>query len=371
LLDYVVQAYELPGGDILRDHVLVQHRLQAFSRVYFTGTDPRLFSYSAENRRASCCGQAARFEPPLFLDVPLSEPEAEWRSVDVAALAEFFCNPARWLVTRRLGLRFEEQDEALEEVEPFEVGSLDRYSIRQDLVDLELRGASGKDALGLLKASGRLPLGEAGAVCFRGLESEVQTFLEQLRPHLGGGYIDPILVDHTLGEFRLTGEVRRLTADGSLHYRCAAIKAKDLLRLWIQHLVLNTAFPGGRQSSAVLVGSDQVLVAPPLPRAPEILTRLLELYWKGLTRPLKFFPQTAWAYAEAALAREAGRSKRDPVSAARLRWEGSPHTQGPRECEDAYFDLCFRNANLLDEEFQQMARAVFEPLLAELKELEP
>jgi hypothetical protein len=42
-------------------------------------------------------------------------------------------------VTRRLGLRFEEQDEALEEVEPFEVAALDGYAIRQDLVDMGLK----------------------------------------------------------------------------------------------------------------------------------------------------------------------------------------------------------------------------------------
>ena len=104
--------------------------------------------------------------------------------MDVGALAEFFCNPARWLVTRRLGLRFEEQDEALEEVEPFEVAALDGYAIRQDLVEMGLRGASVGDALQLMKASGRLPLGEAGAVRFRGLQADVQDFLEQLRPLL-------------------------------------------------------------------------------------------------------------------------------------------------------------------------------------------
>ena len=44
LLDYVSQAYELPGQDILKDLVLVRHRLQAFSPAYFTAQDGRLFS---------------------------------------------------------------------------------------------------------------------------------------------------------------------------------------------------------------------------------------------------------------------------------------------------------------------------------------
>ena len=368
LLDYVAQAYELPGQDILKDHVLVRHRLQAFSPAYFTAHDGRLFSYSAENCRASHYGQASRVMPASFLDVPLSEPGAEWRTVDAGALAEFFCNPARWLVTRRLGLRFEEQDEALEEVEPFEVAGLDGYAIRQDLVSMGLKGTSPKDALQLMKASGRLPLGETGAAHFRGLQAEVQTFLEQLRPHFGEGYIDPIAVDHTLGEFRLVGEIKRLTAKGSLHFRCAGIKPKDLLRFWVQHLVLNAAFPNGQYSSAVLVGSDKVFKAPPLVRAPEFLAGLLDLYWKGLTRPLRFFPQTALAYADAVLKQEAGRSKQEPIEVARLSWEGSSFRKTPGECEDAYFDLCFRGVDPLDEEFEQTARAVFEPLLTELKE---
>jgi exodeoxyribonuclease V gamma subunit len=368
LLDYVAQAYELPGHDVVKDHVLVRHRLQAFSPAYFTAQDARLFSYSAENCRASHCGQAARAVPAAFLDAPLSAPAAEWRTVDAGALAEFFCNPARWLVTRRLGLRFEEQDEALEEVEPFAVAPLDGYAIRQNLVDMGLKGASLKDALQLMKASGRLPLGEAGAAHFRGLQAEVQAFLDQLRPHFGDGYVDPVQVDHTLGEFRLVGEIRRLTAKGPLHFRCASIKPKDLLRCWVQHLVLNAALPGRQYSNTVLVGSDKVLEAPPLARAPELLAGLLDLYWKGLTTPLKFFPQTAWAYVDAVLKQEAGRSKQEPLGLARVNWEGNPFRQTPGECADPYFDLCFRNVDPLDEEFQQTARAVFEPLLSELKE---
>jgi exodeoxyribonuclease V gamma subunit len=250
-------------------------------------------------------------------------------------------------------------------------------------------------------------------VYFRDLQADAQAFLAQLQPHLGDGYLAPIPVDHVLGEFRLTGEIRRLTARGSLHYRCASIKAKDLLRFWVQHLVVNAVLVVGQASrlspgrlareqttaggtpgltgetpapllkppvqlqvampaaarAGVLVGREQVLGAPPLDNASELLAALLGLYWKGLTRPLKFFPQTAWAYAEAALKQESGESKRDPAGAARLSWEGNSFNSVPGECEDAYFDLCFRNMDPLDEEFQQTARAVFEPLLRALHEV--
>ena len=85
---------------------------------------------------------------------------------------------------------------------------------------------------------------------------------------------------------------------------------------------------------------------------------------------MKFFPQTALAYSEVVLKQETGHSKQDPMAAAFIQWEGNPYQHVPGEGEDPYFDLCFRNMNPLDDEFQQTARAVFEPLLAELKEAE-
>ena len=121
----------------------------------------------------------------------------------------------------------------------------------------------------------------------------------------------------------------------------------------------------------MLVGRDEALGIPSVAGAAGILAGLLELYWKGLTRPLKFFPQTAWAYTEAALKQESGGSGQDPNGVARLAWEGNSFTRVPGECEDAYFDLCFRSLDPLDEEFQQTARAVFGPLLSVLEEVAP
>jgi len=368
LLDYIAQACDLPGKDILKDLVMVRHRLQAFSPIYFKPEDSRLFSYSGENCRASHCGQQPRVAPTAFIDKPLVEPEAEWRNVDVTTLAEFFCHPAKWLLTRRLGLRFEETDEALEEVEPFTVGSLDGYAIRQELVEMSLKGASFKDALSLMKASGRLPLGAAGAVYFRQLQADVQCFLELLRPHLGDGYTDPIQVNHQIGEFRVRGEFRHLTSAGLLHFRCSGIKAKDRLRLWIQQVLLNVAFPGGEHARAVLVGRDEVLEFPLIQEAPAILTNLLGLYWQGLRQPLKFFPQTSLAYAEASHNRTSGKTK-DPMSAALTSFEGNSFTKVPGEGEEAYYDLCFRNTNPLDQEFERIALEVFGPQLIALKEV--
>ncbi len=362
LLDYIGQACELPGKNILKDQVVVRHRLQAFSPMYFKREDARLFSYSAENCRASHCGQQPRIAPVPFVNQLLCEPEPEWRTVEAATLAEFFCNPSKALLTRRLGLRFEEADKALEEVEPFILDGLSGYLISQELVELILDGKGLNDSEKLMKAAGRLPLAEAGTIKFRELQAGAQAFLEQLKPYLGDGFLEPIPIDLNVGEFRVRGEARQLTADGLLHYRCSGIKAKDRLRLWIQHLLLSATLPGDKYKRAVLVGRDEALEFPAEKDAPAKLTELLELYWKGLRQPLKFFPQTSFAYAEA-LRKQA----KDPMSAARSSWEGVSYRNIKGEGEDDYYDLCFRNTEPLDEEFQQTALKIFNPLLSEPK----
>ena len=103
LLDYVAQGFELPGQDIVEGHVLTRHRLQAFSTAYFRGG--RLFSYSRENLKASQVIPPERRLPGDFIPRPLADPEPEWRRLTMQTLAEFLCNPAKFLAVKRLGLR--------------------------------------------------------------------------------------------------------------------------------------------------------------------------------------------------------------------------------------------------------------------------
>ena len=145
----------------------------------------------------------------------------------------------------------------------------------------------------------------------------------------------------------------------------------QVLRFWIQHLVVNTACPEKVARGGVLLGREEAFRAPPLEDAPGILANLLELYWQGLRQPLKFFPQTARTYAEAAGKWESGESKQHPNGVAQKSWIGNEFQKTKGECEDPYFDLCFHNVEALDEEFQQTARAVFVPLLGALEKAEP
>lgn len=371
LIDYIAQGFELLGGSILKDRVLTKHRLQAFSPAYFDGADKRLFSYSAANCAAGQLARRNRVGPPPFISKPLPEPGPEWRDVTLADLSEFFCNPAKFIAARRLGLRLPYEEEPLEDREPFALEALDAYSLRQQLVERKLRERDLAPDYELLKSAGLLPPGESGSVSYRGLRDEAEQFASKIAPRLGTGFQPPVAIDLQIGGVRLTGQLTRLTERGLLNYRCADVKAKDMLRHWIQHVALNAARPQGCELASVLAARDVILQFSAVERPEEVLSTLFELYWRGLSLPLKFFPESSHALVEAELKQKSGKAKKEPILAVLQAWEGDSFGHTRAEKEDGYFDLCFRNADPLDEEFVQTARAIFGPLLGHMEGEKP
>jgi exodeoxyribonuclease V gamma subunit len=78
------------------------------------------------------------------------------------------------------------------------------------------------------------------------------------------------------------------------------------------------------------------------------------MYWEGMRNPLHFFPSSSWIYAEA-LAK--GKDEERAMRAARKEWLGDDYSHG--ESEDPYFQVCFKNIDPLDEEFENLSREIF------------
>ncbi|HET6492224.1 MAG TPA: exodeoxyribonuclease V subunit gamma, partial [Burkholderiales bacterium] len=128
---------------------------------------------------------------------------------------------------------------------------------------------------------------------------------------------------------------------------------------WIRHLVLITLAPSGIAPFTRWVLQDRVLRFVPLPDARAILEKLMALYWTGLQRPLRLFPQSAQAYID----------KDASIDAARRAWLYSDHKYG--EGADPYYRLAFRGCDPLDDEFEGLAAAVFGPMKAAMEEERP
>ncbi|MCK7504877.1 MAG: exodeoxyribonuclease V subunit gamma [Desulfobacterales bacterium] len=197
------------------------------------------------------------------------------------------------------------------------------------------RRARGEGSAARREGPGKPSDGDPGECGFQEICEGVEAFAARLRPHLTGEPLGAVDLDCALGPFRLTGRLQLGSTSALVHYRYASIKAKDLLRSWIHHLALSARGSGRYPGRCVIIGQDGGYVLEPVADAESILLGLLEIYWRGLTRPLHFFPDTARAYAEAL---RKGRTQR-----------GSPESR-PQQMDDG-LRLCRGGRPLLPDVF--------------------
>lgn len=361
LLDCIDRSFELEpaaretlaasGIKRPRDLVCIRHPLQSFSRRYFDGSDSRLWSYDGELRDALARDGTQAVAP--LLREPLPPPGEEWHDIDLDTLVQFFINPARFLLQRRLRVRLQEADAAPEDSEPFNPGGLERWQLRQALLTATLQGAA-TNPLRLAGAAGLLPHGRVGEVC--GAQELVVTrrFATSLQGLIDEAPLaEPPSLDMEAHGVRLRAVLTAVRADGGFDWRFGGLRGRDAVAGWVRHLALCAAAPQGVQMRTRLLAEPggHVFEALPVERARAVLCDLLGLYAQGLREPLPFFPDSAWASLQP--------GKIEPLERARRKWRSSEYPGNPPgEEEDAWFSLAFRDRDPLDERFVAIVEQV-------------
>ena len=357
LLDYIAQGYEIPEKKI-NDYLVIRHRLQAFSPRYF---EPQgaLYSYSQENCDASRALLEERREPSLFITNELSAPETENKIITVQELSRFFDNPAKYLLNRALGLYLGEREAALAEREPFELAGLDKYQLEQRLCERYIAGQDVTLVHRAAAAAGLLPLGATGDGAMQALMPQIKKFAETIRPYMQEDQSPPVSVICQCNGYSIIGTIKDVWPDKLLRYRCATVKAKDRLRIWLQHLILNAGASDAVPRKSILIGTDGTWEIKPLGAgAQPLLEKLVAIYHQGMRRALHFFPESSLAYAESI---EKGKTLDEALHTARTIWEGNDFVPG--ECRNPYYTLCFSKTDPFNKEFETLAREIYEPLM--------
>jgi exodeoxyribonuclease V gamma subunit len=354
LSDYVTKGFTQSDG-ITPASVLVRHRLQGFSSLYFDGRDPaHLFSYDQEScqaieaRRVSGCSSREFICEPLPLDAE------SILQIDLQQLVRFMANPAAAFLEQRLGIRPFNPDEEPDESEPFALDALSRYSLSQELVSQLLKGAPYDECLSAARSRGVLPPLSGGKAAFDAVWEKSRQFAAALEPKLGSP-LEALTFAFDHDKVHLHAVLENCRSGTHLRWRCAGMKGKDRLSIWLDHLLLNTARTDGYPLQSMMIASDTILELPPIDHAAEILSDLLELYCEGMKRPLSFFPETSWAIL-----------KGDQQKAETC-WRGDQRRGIHGECENQAVALCFGSEEPWGEELYSLAVRIYGPLIAAMK----
>ncbi len=377
LIDYIDQGYrfpdagrqQAPGAEPPVPRLAVEHPLQPFSERYFTGPPGgALFTFSEADARAAGSGPAAA--PAVPSRLPPAGPE--WRVVTPEQLAEFFRNPAKFLLVNRLQARFGREEAEPSGEEPFALDSLTKYVLKDAVLTGLAVGADPGPARARLQAAGELPPGTAGQVAFAELWREAMAIRERVAEAQGDAEPEAMAVELALpgpeGPLTIRGAVGGVYGGTLLRVRPGEIRAVDRLSLWVEHLLLSAAHPG-RVSRGVFIGmkkkdADHWSITP-VPEPAAVLAQLLEVFWEGVHGFIPFAPRSSEKFAVEF--RKQGDTAR-AMRAAQDEWLG-----GYRKSPEAD-NFCLRLAldrlgvfasegDGVHEEFARLALAVFEPLL--------
>ena len=324
LLEYCQQNYALYGdetldsdqsGERLVAQLVRHHAMVPFSPDSFL----RDGSYAREwvpaaLRQGSAAGQ---FNLPLddyLLDAtfPLE--------LDLVELQRFWRLPVQYFFNRRLKVQFEMPQAVMEDDEPFALGGLESYQLRDELLGLLLNCQSEVEQQEAIahfakqqRAQGKLPVGEFGTLELETNRVQTQELAQRIR-FLTAQPLEDIEVNSQLNflgqgkPIRLTGWLTQVYQSGLLRYRSGSIRAQDILAAWIDHLCLAST---GHHKPTHVIGYDRKegvvhQILPPMASKEEavaMLNELVRLFYQGLTEPLAYFPRTALACVEAGFSR--------------------------------------------------------------------
>ena len=336
----------------------IAHPLQAFSPRYFDGNDPRLFSYSKEACEISKGIGIGQESPHTMFADPLPGPGTEFRKVRLDDLCRFYENPVRALFEKRLGVRYRDEEDAVESQEPLVVGKVEERAIYHALHRMLPKGnVVSSELFDILLADGRLPIGVPGSFGFEKILEEARPFINAYQ-HLGSAQRLPSIAGEIpLGEWLLEVHHSNVTPGGLYLIKPGKTYEGDIISFWIRFIAASLLHPnlGKGELKGSLLGVKRLIEFPRADGPKELLAELLRWYGEGLTRPLHFFPGMALQYAD-------GIEKKDPgavLEKLRNDWDDPKEYGGYQESQDEYYARAFSSGEeALDREFVTLARAI-------------
>lgn len=384
-------------GRALLDALTVVHRLQPFHPAYFLA-DPRspYFSYANEWRTALAPPGAPAARAGAELEAPAQPPP-----LTLALLTGFLKHPVRHFFQRRLDVRFEEDEDAAQDHEPFSLDALENWQLQDELIRVQRvaveeavrQGAEAEPArqaaleaqLARIALRGELPHAAFAAQVAGKLAEPMGKLFEHYRaalqawPHAQGD----VPLDHAAGGLRLqdwltglrrneAGERCRLVLESSGIVTASprAWRLDKLLPHWAAHIAGH--LDGGRLQTWVISKAGRAVFLPlSEEEVVDTWAVLLQACEEGMRRPLRFSVDTASAWLKAVAASDgnppADAAGRDAAARAHA-LETRPSRQ--RDA-DAYLARAWPDFDDFwadGEEFRRWALGLLRPLRAHLGE---
>jgi exodeoxyribonuclease V gamma subunit len=290
----------------------------------------------------------------------------EKKRIHLDELIRFYQSPAKAFLKQQFSINNFERNHVLPIREPFALESFKDRDIREEVFDA-LKGdmADEKELsipLKTVRARGLLPYGDIGDKLFDKEVNIIKTFIEQL-PKVDSR--DNQFFELKLGDgFTLYGELKNLSQTGRMIQQVGSAFAGDYIRVWFNHLVLNTQSDIKEQSHTAFYSPELSFKLSPIKTAADDLAQLVNYYWQGMQFPLHF-------YAKPAFKQYQSKQKDAGIKEAIKAWNNN--FMGANEKDKFENWLLYRGSDeseLFDDEYQEITHLVFGQLFKQYESLE-
>jgi exodeoxyribonuclease V gamma subunit len=385
LLDTLDRLAVTADGGPARAQVVVRHPLQPVGEPNFVpgalGT-PGPFSHDAAALAGAEAGRGHRATPGLLVTEPLPVAPPGGAEVDLDDLVAVLEHPARWFVTKSLGVRLAQDADEVDDRLPLAADPLVGWGAGDRILTATLAGADPQQVFQAEWRRGQLPPRRLGHAALSNVMDRVRPVHATASNAMSTG--EPRSVDLTVtlpSGTTVVGTVPGVHGGRVVRAEYSKLAPKHRLRSWAQVLALAAAHPGtswetgtiGRAPVSAPRAAWSRIPAPDHAEAVRLLDDLVRLRAEAARGPLPLPPEAAHAYA---VTRDRGAV--DVVAALR---EAAYTWGGGFEKADPYHVLCWGAGVGLDEfagtpddddrralpgettRFGALARRVWDPLL--------
>ena len=347
LVDYISACATEPG--IVRATLIMRHPLHGFSKLYHSGNS-RMYTYLGAQK-------------PVISNLRQQQPalQQEIKEVSLDRLSAFLKNPFKGYYNSVLGIYYNENEIALSDTEIFELGSLQKWALKNQLLTINENKELDNFKTRLVKTGG-LPLKNMADVQLRKLEEDVEPVRNLFLRVVQDQPEEKREIDITIKQFHLTGTVRNVFDDKLVVVSWSKRETKYLLGAYIHYLAL---LASGKAVTGYFISGNKeaVYVGTAITRemAVDRLGELLILYAEGYEKILPFDPDLD------ILPREVETLDQNRFrKALKTRFE---NFNAP--CNDAYLNREYANGFFLSDNIIENYQSAAQKLLVPLGELFP
>lgn len=206
------------------------------------------------------------------------------KKINLKEITKFWTHPVRYFFNNRLKIKFDLIENNEKNTEPFQLNALNSYKLNKDIFKTIIQQKNLNKIFEKYEKSGILPHGNFGITIFEQHEKKIISLIKKLFlirrfPKKKSFFLQ-------INQHHIYGSLSEVCKSGLIKCHPKVINLKDIISLWIEHLIY--CLLGGKKDSIILGLNDSTWQFANLKTgtAYYYLSYYLEGYIFGLNKPL-------------------------------------------------------------------------------------